>query len=88
MGYTVSNMVRTIKQLLDEGFVIRGIIKVEVSVISWVKGEADNTYRDLDKLIPHITKAEFNNCFIIHFTKTSVNIWQRKDSPGRFKKKS
>ena len=41
---------------------ICGIIKVEVSVISL--GSADNAYRDLDNL--HITKTEFNNCFIIH----------------------
>ena len=31
-----------IKQLLDEIFVICGIIKVEVSVISRAEGEADN----------------------------------------------
>ncbi len=36
---------------------ICGIIKVEVSVI-------DNTYRDLDNSA-HITKIEFNSCFII-----------------------
>ena len=39
------------KQLLDEVFVISGIIKVEVSVIL---------------IIPDITKTESNNCFIIH----------------------
>ena len=33
------------KQLLDEIFVISGMIKVEVSVITQ---SADNTYRDLD----------------------------------------
>ena len=38
------------KQLLDEVFVISGIIKVEVSVISRAEGRADNTYRDLDYL--------------------------------------
>ena len=36
------------KQLLDEVFVIPGIIKVEVIVISRAEGEAGNTYRDLD----------------------------------------
>ena len=35
------------EQLLDEVFVICGIIKVEVSVIR-AEGEADNAYRDLD----------------------------------------
>ena len=36
------------KQLLDEVFVICGIIKVEVSVFNRAEGKADNTYRDLD----------------------------------------
>ncbi len=36
------------KQLLDEIFVICGIIKVEVSIISRAEGEADNSYRNLD----------------------------------------
>jgi hypothetical protein len=36
------------KQLLDEVFVICGIIKVEVSVISRAEGEADKAYRNLD----------------------------------------
>ena len=35
------------KQLLDEGFVITGITKVEVSVIRQAKAEPDDTYRDL-----------------------------------------
>ena len=37
------------KQLLDEVFVIFGVIKVEVSVISRAepKAEADDTYQDL-----------------------------------------
>ena len=41
------------KQLLDEVFVISGIIKVEVSLVllsAEPKAEADNTYRDLDYL--------------------------------------
>jgi hypothetical protein len=33
---------------MNEVFVICGIIKVEVSVISRAEGEADNVYRDLD----------------------------------------
>ena len=37
---------------------MRGIIKVEVSR---AKGEADNTYLDLDNSAYH--KIEFNNCF-------------------------
>ena len=41
------------KQLLDEVFVISGIIKLEVSVIAEPKAEADNTYRDLDYLGYH-----------------------------------
>ena len=36
------------KQLLDEVFVICGIINVEVRVISRAEGEADNSYRDID----------------------------------------
>ena len=44
------------KQLLDEVFVISGIIKVEVSLVlisDEPKAEADNTYRDLDYLGYH-----------------------------------
>ena len=40
------------KQLLDEVFVISGIIKVEVSVTETL-------------IIPDITKTESNNCFVI-----------------------
>ena len=43
------------KQLLDKVFVISGIIQVEESVIS--RAEVSNT------------KAESNNCFIIHCFK-------------------
>ena len=46
------------KQSLDGDFVIRGIIKVEISA---------NTYSTETLIIPHITKTEFNNCCIIHF---------------------
>ena len=44
------------KQLLDQVFVISGIIKVEVSVITLSE----------TLIIPDITKTETNNCFIIH----------------------
>ena len=42
------NIPLTIKQLLDEVFVICGIINVEVRVISRAEVEADNSYRDID----------------------------------------
>ena len=42
------------KQLLDEVFVISGIIKIEVSVIS------------RSRRLMLITLTESNNCFIIH----------------------
>ncbi len=53
------------KQLLDEDFVISGIIKVKVSVISlslrlWLITLTSTL------IIPDITKTESNNCFIIH----------------------
>ena len=48
------------KQLLDEVFVICGIVIVEVSVIITLTETL---------IIPHIAKTEFNNCFIIHFKK-------------------
>ena len=41
-------MVHNNKQLLDEAFVISGIIKVEVSLWADRKAKADNTYQDLD----------------------------------------
>ena len=41
------------KQLLDEVFVICGIINVEVRVISRAEGEADNSYRDVDNFAHH-----------------------------------
>ena len=46
------------KQLLDEVFVICGIINVEVSVISRDEGEADNTYRDLDNSAYHKNRIQ------------------------------
>ena len=47
------------KKLLDEVFVISGIIKVEVSVISLSRSRTETL------IIPDITKAESNSCFII-----------------------
>ena len=53
------------KQLLDEVFVISGIIKVEVSVISRSRRLRLITLTEA-LIIPDITKTESNNCFIIH----------------------
>ena len=52
---------RTIINILDEVFVIFGIIKVRVIIVlsAKLKAEANNSYRD-------ITKTESNNCFLIH----------------------
>ena len=52
------------KQLLDEVFVISGIIKVEVSVISRSRRLTLITLTET-LIIPDITKNESNNCFII-----------------------
>ena len=46
------------KQLLDEVFVICGIINVEVNVISRDEGEADNIYRVLDNSAYHKTRIQ------------------------------
>ena len=46
----VSLFLVNIKQLLDEVFVICGIINVEVRVIRRTEGEADNSYQDIDNL--------------------------------------
>ena len=54
-----------IKQLLDEVFAISGIIKVEVSVISRSRRLRLITLTET-LIIPDITNAESNNCFIIH----------------------
>ena len=56
---------QSFKQLLDEVFVISGIIKVEVSVISQSRRLRLITLTKT-LLIPDITKIESNNCFIIH----------------------
>ena len=53
------------KQLLDEVFVISGIIKVEVRVISRSRRLRLITLTET-LIIPDITKTESNNCFIIH----------------------
>ena len=52
------------KQLLDEVFVISGIMKVEVSVISRSRRLRLITLTET-LIIPDITKTESNNCFII-----------------------
>ena len=44
---------QNVKQLLDEVFVICGIINVKVEVISRAEGEADNSYRDIDNFAYH-----------------------------------
>ena len=49
----------TYKQLLDEVFVISGIIKVEISVRLRLRTLTETL------IIPDITKTESNNCFII-----------------------
>ena len=53
------------KQLLDEVFVISGIIKVEVSVISRSLRLRLITLTET-LIILDITKTESNNCFITH----------------------
>ena len=53
------------KQLLDEVFVISGIIKVKVSVISRSRRLRLITLTEI-LIIPNITKTESNYCFIIH----------------------
>ena len=51
------------KQLLDEVFVICRIINVEVRVI---EPKARQITLAETLIIPHITKTESDNCFIIH----------------------
>ena len=53
------------KRLLDEVFVISGIIKIEVSVISRSRRLRLITLTEI-LIIPDITKTESNNCFIKH----------------------
>ena len=56
------------KQLLDEVFVISGIIKVEVSSRKLRLITLTETL-----IIPDITKTESNNCFIIHCFEENNN---------------
>ena len=58
------------KQLLDEVFVISGIIKVEVSVISRSRRLRLITITET-LIISDITKTESNNCFIIQCFKAN-----------------
>ena len=60
------------KQLLDEVFVISGVIKVEVSVISRSRRLRLITITET-LIIPDITKTESNNCFIIQAILTSLS---------------
>ena len=57
-------------QLLDEVFVISGIIKVEVSVMSRSRRLRLITLTET-LIISDITKTESNNCFIIHCFKAN-----------------
>ena len=58
------------KQLLDEVFVIFGIINFEVSVISRNRKLRLITLTET-LIISDITKTESNNCFIIHCFKAN-----------------
>jgi len=53
------------KQLLDEVFVISGIINVEISVISRSLRLRLKTITDT-LIISDVTKTEPNNCFVTH----------------------
>ena len=57
----ISDSLENNKQLLDEVFVISGIIKVEVSVISRSRRLRLITLTET-LIIPGITKTEPNNC--------------------------
>ena len=61
---------KSYKQLLDEVFVISGIIKVEVRVISRSRRLRLITLTET-LIILDITKTESNNCFIIHYFKAN-----------------
>ena len=66
-SFTICHDMVDYKQLLDEVFVISGIIKVEVSVISVISRSRRLRLITLTEtlIIPDITKTESNNCFII-----------------------
>ena len=59
------------KQLLDEVFVISGIIKVKVSVISRSRRLRLITVTET-LTIPDITKTESDNCFIILYLQVII----------------
>ena len=61
----ISRICYAYKQLLDEVFVISGIITFEVSVNSRSRRLRLITLTETF-IIPDITKTESNNCFIIH----------------------
>ena len=46
------------KQLLDEVFVICGIINVELRFINRAEGEEDNSYRDIDNFAYHKNRIQ------------------------------
>ena len=58
------------KQLLDEVFVISGIIKIKVSVFSRRRRLITLTET---LIIPDITKTESNNCFFTHCFEENNN---------------
>ena len=65
MTHTFCQFSQLYLQLLDEVFVISGIIKVEVSVISRSRRLRLITLTET-LIIPDTTKTESNNCFITH----------------------
>ena len=75
------------KQLLDEVFVMSGIIKVEVSVISRSRRLRLITLTET-LIIPDITKTESNSCWIIHsfkqITKNAFNYAEEANQPAMF----
>ena len=70
LGFALLHSVTDFKQLLDEGFVISGIIKVELSVVSRSRGLRLITLIET-LIISDITKTESDNCFIIHCFKAN-----------------
>ena len=73
------------KQLLDEVFVISGIIKVEVSVISRSRRLRLITLTE-NLIIPDITKTESNNCFIILYLQVISQFLSLAGSMKRIEK--
>ena len=64
--FNKSEISTNFKQLLDEVFVISGIIKVKVNVISRSRRLRLITLTET-LIIPDIAKTKSNNCFIILF---------------------